>query len=81
MLLMTDQEESVDLPADLLERVDTRLEQSSFEDRSEYITYVLDKILSELEDNSESSDSKNVDDSSSKTDDEIKDRLRDLGYL
>lgn len=70
---MTDTTENttVELSCDIYSRVETRVERSEFDDVSKYVEFVLDSLLAELEGESESSDD----------DEEVRDRLRELGYL
>jgi Arc/MetJ-type ribon-helix-helix transcriptional regulator len=62
---------TVELSTDTYTRVESRVERSEFDDVSEYVEFVLDSLLDELEGGSDSSDD----------DEEVRDRLRELGYL
>ncbi|MXR50992.1 CopG family transcriptional regulator [Halovenus sp. WSH3] len=62
---------TVTLGSDIYARVEKRADQSEFDDVSEYVEYVLDSLLTELEGQSESAED----------DEEVRERLRELGYL
>lgn len=74
---MTTPEEtqSVDLPQRIVDRVDDRLPRTEFDTTGEYITYVLEEVLYRVEQETEDDDFEPVDE------DEVKDRLKSLGYL
>lgn len=69
-----DERRSLDLPAEIVDRVERRLPRTDFETPEAYVTYVMEEVLYYVE---------------SETDDEfepvdeadVKDRLRSLGYL
>ena len=65
---------SVNIPKKLVEKIKKRIEGTGFDSVSSYIAYVLDEILSEMDDES--------DDKFSEEDEKkVKERLRALGYL
>jgi Arc/MetJ-type ribon-helix-helix transcriptional regulator len=66
---------SIDLPADILERVDRRVQHTEFEDASEYVTHVLEEVLYELEQGDDEPASEAVDER------QVEERLESLGYL
>lgn len=66
---------SVELSAELIERVERRLPRTEWHDSGEYVEYVLEEVLSQVEAETENSDFEAVDE------DEVKDRLESLGYL
>jgi Arc/MetJ-type ribon-helix-helix transcriptional regulator len=66
---------SVDLPERIVDRVDARLPRTEWESPEEYITYVLEEVLYRVEEETEDDDFEEVDE------DEVKDRLKSLGYL
>ena len=73
--MIDDETRSVDLPERVVERVEARLPRTEWDDPAEYITYVLEEVLYRVEEETEDDDFEPVDE------DEIKDRLKSLGYL
>lgn len=67
--------ESLQLPADILEQIEARVERTEFEDASDYVTYVLEEVLHEVEEDADLRTSDQVDE------DQVEDRLKSLGYL
>ena len=66
--------ENITLPNDLVEKIKKRIEGTEFKTVSEYVSYVLQEVLSD--------DDEDEDDSFSEEDEEkVKERLRSLGYL
>lgn len=74
---MASQEEiqSVDLPGRIVDRVEDRLPRTEFDTPGEYVTYVMEEVLYRVEQETEDDDFEEVDE------DEVKDRLKSLGYL
>lgn len=70
-----DEYSSVDLPKQLVSRVEKRLPRTEFETSSEYITFVLEEVLYQVEIDTEDDDFEPVDEQ------EVKNRLKSLGYL
>jgi Arc/MetJ-type ribon-helix-helix transcriptional regulator len=68
-----DQFENVPIPKAIVEKIKKRIEQTDFNSVSSYITYVLQEILSE-EDDDETVFSK-------EDEERVKERLKALGYL
>lgn len=66
---------SVALPERVVERVERRLPRTEWDDSAAYITYVLEEVLYRIEADTEDDDFESVDE------DEVKDRLKSLGYL
>lgn len=66
---------SVALPERVVERVERRLPRTEWDDSAAYITYVLEEVLYRIEAETEDDDFESVDE------DEVKDRLKSLGYL
>ncbi len=64
---------SVELPDDLVSRVEARLPRSDFDSADEYIEYVIEDVLYRLETEREDTPTEEPDD--------LEDRLRSLGYL
>lgn len=73
---MTQQQvQDVELPARIVERVEERLPRTEFDSTAEYITFVMEEVLYRVEQETEDDDFEEVDE------DEVKDRLKSLGYL
>lgn len=66
---------SVDLPERIVSRVETRLPRTEWDDPAEYITYVMEEVLYSVEEETKDDDFESVDE------EEVKDRLKSLGYL
>lgn len=64
---------AVELPEDVVDRVDERLRSTEFESTTEYVTFVLEEVLHRLD--SEPVEGEHVDGA------QVEDRLRSLGYL
>jgi Arc/MetJ-type ribon-helix-helix transcriptional regulator len=73
--MSADQTEAVELPTRIVERVEQRLPRTEFDSSAEYITYVMEEVLYRVEQETEDDDFEEVDE------DEVKDRLKSLGYL
>ena len=67
--------ESVELPTRVTDRVEKRLPRTEFDTSAEYITYVVEEVLYRVEKETDDDDFEAVDE------DEVKDRLKSLGYL
>lgn len=73
---MTDEpKRSVDLPEHIVERVEARLPRTEWDSPEEYMTYVLEEVLYQVEQETEDDEFEEVDE------EEVKDRLKSLGYL
>lgn len=72
---MTEATQPIDLPERIVERVEARLPRTEWDTTAEYITYVLEEVLYHVEQETEDDDFEPVDE------EEVKDRLRSLGYL
>jgi Arc/MetJ-type ribon-helix-helix transcriptional regulator len=70
---MTEEKVKVELPKSIIEKIKKRISGTGFDSVSSYIAYVLDEILSEMEDD------KN--DFTEEDEEKVKERLRALGYL
>jgi hypothetical protein len=66
---------SIDLPERIVSRVEDRLPRTQFDTPTEYMTYVMEEVLYHVEKETEDDDFEPVDE------DEVKDRLKSLGYL
>jgi len=73
--MSAEQTEAVELPTRIVERVEERLPRTEFDSSGEYITYVMEEVLYRVEQETEDDDFEAVDE------DEVKDRLKSLGYL
>ncbi|WP_276997849.1 hypothetical protein [Haloquadratum walsbyi] len=71
----TDTTTYVELPTDVVTRVEDRLSRTEWETPDEYITYVVKEVLSQVETELGSADNDDV------TEEEVRSRLKDLGYL
>jgi len=73
--MSAEQTQAVELPTRVVERVEERLPRTEFDSSGEYITYVMEEVLYRVEQETEDDDFEEVDE------DEVKDRLKSLGYL
>jgi Arc/MetJ-type ribon-helix-helix transcriptional regulator len=73
--MSAEQTQAVELPTRIVERVEERLPRTEFDSSGEYITYVMEEVLYRVEQETEDDDFEAVDE------DEVKDRLKSLGYL
>ena len=75
---MGSETQSIELPLDLINRIEQRVQLTNFESTEEYIAYVLEEMIFEVE-------QKNTELTSEKYDDqqetEVEERLKSLGYL
>lgn len=62
---------TIEIDPDTYERLSQRVAESEFDEASAYVEYVLNTLFAELED----------DDNNDRDDDEVRDRLKELGYL
>ncbi len=69
----------VSLPTVLVQRVKKRLGNSNFKSVDDYVAYVVEQMLNELEPTENSKTNEAV--FSKKDQEDIEQRLRDLGYL
>jgi len=72
---MTDATKTVPLSTDLIYRVEQRVERTDFDSTEEYISYVLEEVLYHVEEVNDLSDVSDADE------DEVRGRLKSLGYL
>lgn len=72
---MEEQTEPIELPTRIVDRTEARLPRTEFESVAEYITYVMEEVLYRVEQETEDDDFEPVDE------EEVKDRLKSLGYL
>lgn len=66
---------AVELPDRIISRVEDRVPYTEFESAGEYITFVLEEVLYRVEEETADDDVEPVDE------EEVKDRLKSLGYL
>jgi hypothetical protein len=71
----------VKLPMSLVTRIKRRLGNSDFSSVDEYVAYVVDQVLTELESNSGQDKPKGENVFSKEDQENVEQRLRDLGYL
>ncbi|WP_101294289.1 hypothetical protein [Halegenticoccus soli] len=71
----TTRSRTVELPARIHRRVEARLPRSEFGSTDEYVTFVLEEVLSRVEDATEEENFQSIDRT------EVEDRLRSLGYV
>jgi len=69
---MQDRKE-IEIPSTLAKKIEERIKDASFKSISEYITYVLQEIIENSEEEEETF--------SEEQEEKIKERLRALGYL
>lgn len=65
---------SVEIPTEVLERIERRAAQTEFEDISAYVTHLLEEVLYQLE-HTANTDIESVDEQ------QVQERLKSLGYL
>lgn len=70
-----EQTQQLDLPSRIVGRVEDRLPRTEFDSPEEYVTFVMEEVLYRVEQETEDDDFEEVDE------DEVKDRLKSLGYL
>jgi hypothetical protein len=73
--MSTEDSQPIDLPDRIVERVEARLPRTEFDDVAEYVTFVMEEVLYRVEKETEDDDFEAVDE------EEVKDRLKSLGYL
>lgn len=66
---------SVELPTEVVERVDARLPRTEFDSAGEYVAYVVEEVLAGVEADLGDDDVESVDEG------QVRDRLESLGYL
>jgi len=74
MSRVDEQTRSVELPADVVERVEARVGRTEFDSAAAYVAWVLDEVLAEVEASGEGEFSA-VDEA------QVKEQLESLGYL
>ena len=70
----SDELTAVELPAEVVERVDARLPRTEFDSPDAYVAYVLEEVLAHVE-------SETDDDFATADEAQVRDRLESLGYL
>ena len=70
-----DERHSIQLPERIVSRVEDRLPRTEFDTPGEYVTFVMEEVLYRVEKETENDDFEPVDEQ------EVKDRLKSLGYL
>lgn len=69
---MVDEKKAVYLPAEIYDKVNERVKVTEFESVEEYVTFVLEEVLKDGEDEGVFSE---------EDEEEVKKRLKALGYL
>lgn len=67
--------EGIDLSDGLLSRIENRTTHTEFEDASAYVSYILEEVLHEVEENANLRSADEVDQN------QVESRLKSLGYL
>lgn len=67
--------QTLELPTRIVSRVEARLPRTEWETPEAYIAYVLEEVLYRVEKETEDDDFEPIDE------EEVKDRLKSLGYL
>jgi len=75
MTRMQEETEPVELPTRIVQRVEDRLPRTEWDDPAEYVTFVLEEVLYRVEEETADDDFEEIDQ------DEVRDRLKSLGYL
>ena len=70
----SDELTAVELPAEVVERVDARLPRTEFDSPDAYVAYVLEEVLARVE-------SETTDEFATADEAQVRDRLESLGYL
>jgi len=65
---------TVSIPKELYKKIQERIKDTGFTSVSDYVTYVLRQVISELEEESEEPFTK-------EDEEKVKERLRSLGYI
>lgn len=65
---------TISIPKQLAEKITKRIEGTSFNSLSSYVTYVMNEVLSEIDEETQETFTK-------EDEERIKQRLRSLGYL
>ena len=66
---------TVELPRRIIDRIEARLPRTEWDEPEEYITYVMEEVLYRVEKETADDDFEPVDE------EEVKSRLKSLGYL
>lgn len=74
-MVAQENQQVIELPERLLSRVERRLPRTEFDSADEYVAFVLEEVLYQVESETDGDDFESVDEQ------EVKDRLRSLGYL
>ena len=75
-ILTNSNKTTISIPEHLAEKIKKRAEEKGFKSLSEYVTYILRQVQSKIE-----ADEKQKSESSAQGDNDIKQNLRDMGYL
>ena len=69
---MTEEDINIKIPYDLAGKLSKRVSEGGFNSLTEYIIYILGQVISQEEDNNQSDDEEEKN---------VRERLKDLGYL
>jgi Arc/MetJ-type ribon-helix-helix transcriptional regulator len=72
---MSTERNVVQLPAEIVDRVDERVPRTEFDSADEYIAFVMEEVLSRVESETGDGDVDTVDE------DQVRNRLESLGYV
>lgn len=73
--MTADQMRSIELPADVVEQVESRLPRTEFDSAGEYIAFVLEEVVYRVETEAGDEAFEAIDEG------QVRDRLESLGYL
>lgn len=73
--MTADQMQSIELPADVVEQVESRLPRTEFDSAGEYIAFVLEEVAYRVETKAGDEAFEAIDEG------QVQDRLESLGYL
>jgi len=73
--MSAEQMQAVELPADVVERVEERLPRTEFDSSGEYIAFVVEEVLHRVEVEAGDGEFEAVDEA------QVQERLESLGYL
>jgi len=76
-VIFLDSKETISIPAELAEKLRKRAESAGFSSLSSYVTYILRQVLSNIETEEETK----KESFTKKGEEEVKAKLRKLGYL
>lgn len=69
------EQRTINIPSEVLDRIETRLKYTEFESSEKYITFVLEELLHQIESKEQNGEFTELDEG------EVQERLKSLGYL